>query len=397
MQTDLLEHALCGIGPESTALLWQESAFGNAAGASNKAVIFGSGYLGQVALSGALRAGVTVLAFADNNRALWGHTVNGIPVVSPECAVAQHNKEAFFVTAIYNATAPREQLSALGCERIICYPLFFWQFSKFMPEEDRLELPHRIVRKVHAIRHGYDVLEDLESRKEFAAQIRWRCSLDHTCLPTPQRAADMYYGPELFRLGRETFVDCGAFDGDSIRQFLDKTGGSFEHIYALEPDPQNLESLRKYVCSLETFQSTRVSVLPFGVSDRNGAVPFSITGTVGSRIVDSSQRQSGPQQALVERRIECRRLDDLLDGEHPTLIKMDIEGAEPQAIQGAARIMAECRPILAVCAYHKCEHLWTLPVLMKSILPEYRIFLRRYAEDCWETVYYAIPPERARI
>jgi hypothetical protein len=73
---------------------------------------------------------------------------------------------------------------------------------------------------------------------------------------------------------------------------------------------------------------------------------------------------------------------------------MDIEGAEPRAILGAAATIRASQPILAICAYHKCEHLWTLPILIKNALPEYEIFLRRYAEECWETVYYAIPPER---
>jgi hypothetical protein len=54
----------------------------------------------------------------------------------------------------------------------------------------------------------------------------------------------------------------------------------------------------------------------------------------------------------------------------------------------------KARPILAVCAYHKCEHLWEIPLLIHDILPDYEISLRRYAEECWETVYYAIPPER---
>jgi hypothetical protein len=73
---------------------------------------------------------------------------------------------------------------------------------------------------------------------------------------------------------------------------------------------------------------------------------------------------------------------------------MDIEGAELDAIPGAARIAAECRPIMAVCAYHHCSDLWTLPGLLKAANPTYHVFLRRYAEECWETVYYAIPPER---
>ena len=49
---------------------------------------------------------------------------------------------------------------------------------------------------------------------------------------------------------------------------------------------------------------------------------------------------------------------------------------------------------MAVCAYHSCDHLWKIPALLKAANPDYHIFLRRYAEECWETVYYGIPPER---
>ena len=181
-------------------------------------------------------------------------------------------------------------------------------------------------------------------------------------------------------------ADCGAFDGDSIRMFLESTHGRFRHIYAIEPDTKNLGALGNYLASLPGDVARRISILPFGLSDRDEVVSFDASGTVGSRVVAGAGSDS----------IQCRRLDDILDGPQPTLIKMDIEGAEPRAIPGAAATIRDSRPILAICAYHKCEHLWTLPVLIKNALPEYEIFLRRYAEECWETVYYAIPPERLR-
>jgi FkbM family methyltransferase len=197
----------------------------------------------------------------------------------------------------------------------------------------------------------------------------------------------MYYAPDLVFLNeREVLADCGAFDGDSIRMFLESTHGRFRHIYAVEPDTKNLAALNKYLSSLAGDVPPRISVLPFGLSDRDEVVSFDASGTVGSRVVADAGSDS----------IQCRRLDDILDGPQPTLIKMDIEGAEPRAIVGATATIRASRPILAICAYHKCEHLWTLPDLIKNALPDYEIFLRRYAEECWETVYYAIPPERLR-
>lgn len=350
-------------------------------------VILGCGYLGMFALEGATRAGLKVLAFADNNQANWGRRIAGIEVMSPVEAVRRYNDEAFFVVAVYNGTAPRKQLAELNCKRIVPYPLFFWRFSQYMPFEDRLELPNRVIEDPDAIRAGYALLSDAKSRVEFAAQIQWRCSLDYDYLPKADPPAEMYYAPDLVFLNeREVLADCGAFDGDSIRTFLESTHGRFRHIYAIEPDTKNLAALNRYLASLASDVAQRINVLPFGLSDRDEVVSFDASGTVGSRVVADAGSDS----------IQCRRLDDILDGPQPTLIKMDIEGAEPRAIPGAAATIRDSRPILAICAYHKCEHLWTLPVLIKNALPDYEIFLRRYAEECWETVYYAIPPERLR-
>jgi len=355
-------------------------------GGVRKAVIMGSAYLGRLALSGAINAGLDVVAFADNNRSLWRTTLDGVPIMSPADAVSKHNNDAFFVVAIYNGTPLRAQLTDLGCRRVVPYPMFFWQFSQSMPQEDRLELPDRIFASAEAAHQGFNLLSDHRSRAEFVAQIQWRCTLDYACLPPPERPSDMYFGSDIIGLkGDEVLVDCGAFDGDSIRMFLDKTGGSFGYIYALEPDSKNRDALNSYLSSLLESQAKRISVLPFGASDSNETKSFDAAGTVGSRIIPSDSGES----------IECRRLDDLLDGPSPTFIKMDIEGTEPEAIKGAIGSIRESRPIVAACAYHKCEHLWTLPILLKEALPDYRISLRRYAEECWETVYYAIPPERA--
>jgi hypothetical protein len=95
--------------------------------------------------------------------------------------------------------------------------------------------------------------------------------------------------------------------------------------------------------------------------------------------------------------MECCSLDSAIGEDvNPTFIKMDIEGAEVDAIPGAQKTITRCRPVIAACAYHRPEHLWILPKLLKAAGPAYQIYLRRYAEECWETVYYAIPPERLR-
>jgi FkbM family methyltransferase len=384
---DPLDGALRATGSQEQALRRETSAFAVMAGEARQVVIAGCGHLGRVALTGARRAGLEVVGFADNNAQRWGGSLEGLPVMSPADAVSRYNRQAFFVVAIYNGTPSRTQLRDLGCDRVVPYPLFFWQFSRHMPEEDRLELPHRILEQVEDMRLGYGLLGDVRSRQEFAAQIAWRCTLDYDGLPQPDDPADMYFDPSVVRLSAaESLVDCGAFDGDSIRMFLARTSGMFHRIDALEPDPENRAALERYLTTLPEADRARISVSPFGAGDVNATVSFDGSGTAGSRMTETGGTQS----------IECRRLDDLIDGRPVTIIKMDIEGAEPAALRGATATIRRARPVLAACAYHKCEHLWILPVIMKAALPEYRILLRRYAEECWETVYYAIPPERVR-
>jgi hypothetical protein len=73
---------------------------------------------------------------------------------------------------------------------------------------------------------------------------------------------------------------------------------------------------------------------------------------------------------------------------------MDIEGYEKEALWGSRRILAEAKPVLAVCAYHKSEDLWQIPLLIHALQPEYQMFLRRYAEGAYELIWYAVPTNR---
>jgi hypothetical protein len=85
-------------------------------------------------------------------------------------------------------------------------------------------------------------------------------------------------------------------------------------------------------------------------------------------------------------------LDDL--GVAATFIKMDVEGFELPALEGAAALLRNHEPVLAISLYHHASDLWTIPTFLKRLVPGYRLFLRRYAEDCWESVLYAVPEHR---
>ena len=86
------------------------------------------------------------------------------------------------------------------------------------------------------------------------------------------------------------------------------------------------------------------------------------------------------------------RIDDLCEEFRPTLIKMDIEGAEQDALDGAMTTIDRDRPDLAISVYHRVHDLWTLALAIDERVPGYRFYLRSHAFSGFETVLYAFAP-----
>jgi hypothetical protein len=105
----------------------------------------------------------------------------------------------------------------------------------------------------------------------------------------------------------------------------------------------------------------------------------------------SSSGASSTVSVTGDKEVQCVTLDELLAEERPTFIKMDIEGGEIEAIHGAARTIRRSRPKLAVCVYHSPDHLWQIPLLLKQMLPDFRLTLRSHMLDGFDTVCYCLP------
>ena len=372
--------------PTDTVRARERSAFDDLASPlGERLVLFGAGPLGKSVLAGLRKAGVEPLAFADNSRDLWHRQVMGLPVLSPTEAAERHGKTACFVVTIYQGSSVRRQLASLGCQRVVaCAPLL-WKYADIFIPQCSLELPHRFGEQCHSIRQCYAMLGDEPSKRELREQLLWRYWLDFSALSPPLDASDTYFPMDLLSpVPDEVFVDCGSFDGESTRRFNRHWGEEFRHVFAFEPDPVNRGALASNVKAMGI--GDRVTVMPYAVGNTNGHVSFACNSSVTSRVTTPGAGSA----------IECRRLDDIEWPLMPTYIKMDIESAEPEALAGASELLRRHQPVLAVCTYHRSEHLWQIPNLIRSISPEYHLFLRRYAEECWEGVCYAIPKRRLK-
>jgi FkbM family methyltransferase len=349
-------------------------------------VLFGTGELGKWVLSRLRKSGVEPMCFSDNNHTRWGSRVHGIDVLSPAEAVKRFGKTACFIATIYNGSSARKQLREMGCSRVLSAVLLFWKhYSEFMPDLG-IDAPERLVEELDPIRECFSLLSDERSRQEFCDQIEWRYWMKPECLPLPSNQHELYFPSDLLtEVADEVLVDCGAFDGDSIRSFT-RRGQSYAHLYALEPDADNLIALRAFVSNLPDGMREKITVWPYALGDKDEQVKFRATHDVTSKVSHSSEGIT----------VELRRLDSLQWQFKPTYIKMDIEGSEPLALTGGAELLRTELPVLAICLYHRTEHLWQIPNLIHSLAPAYSLYLRRYAEDCWEQVCYAVPHNRIK-
>jgi FkbM family methyltransferase len=382
---------LLATDPASVAK-WERSVFDElAAEKKERLVLCGAGGLGRKMLAGLLRARIAPLAFADNNPAFAGKSIEGVPVFSAKEAAEKFGGDSAFIVTIWGAHSRdrlaqrKQQWRDLGCETVISFMPLFWKFAEIFLPHYSCDLPHKVFAQARRIEALADLWSEDFSRAEFLAQLRWRSELDFDGLPEPV-SGPAYFPQELFTLRPdERFVDCGAYDGDTLGDFLRLSRGEFQKFWALEPDPANFAKLQQVVATLHPGQQERITLLTIAASDRAQTLRFSADATAASAVIEMGGIE-----------VEGQPLDVLLAGCDPTFIKMDIEGAELSALHGARELLSRCRPILAICIYHLQEHLWEIPEWLRGILRDYDFHLRPHDREGWDLVCYAVPRERAR-
>ena len=220
-------------------------------------------------------------------------------------------------------------------------------------------------------RHSYDFLwlyrrlEDYLSKRTLTAILRNWAFLDTACPRIIKSIFPDYWEPDIFPDNRdEILVDVGAYVGDSIQRYVNFYGRGYRKIYAYEIARDSYEALRKNIQDMG---------LPNVEARRKGAGREHTTMFIHTNSADASANQVQTDGNGEE--VEIVRLDE--DIEDPvTMIKMDIEGAEQDALWGCSRMIEKYHPKLAICTYHGYEDIWKIPVLIDSMYSGYRFYMR---------------------
>ena len=348
-------------------------------------VLYGAGNMGREVLRLLTSQGWGVRCFLDRN-ARPGDQVEGVPVHpldAPACD-EEARRETPVIVTIFNPDvampALLQQLRGLGWRNVMP----FVEFHRFFAAElgDRFWLTELDFYRGLAgpMRAAADLWSDRRSREVYDAVLRYRLEADPACLPAPD--LDNQYFPNDVPAWEWPcrFVDCGAFDGDTLAHLSD-TGFALEAVAAFEPDADNLRQLSRQMASLAAAPAGPETLLwPCAVSSATARLRFD-----SGRGAASGLSTDGPEF------VQAVALDEALIGFRPTLIKMDIEGAEHDALLGARGLIERHRPGLAICVYHRPQDLWEIPLLLQSWNLGYRFYLRSHRHNGFDLVLYAVP------
>jgi FkbM family methyltransferase len=341
-------------------------------------VVYGGGSFGQLLTRELGAAGCEVVAILD--RELSG-SYEKVPIRHP--GNSRELKGYPAVLGICNPyTSPIEiagYLRELGYQDILSPVHVFAELGRTGRQLDHYWLTSDVglyTRESEEIARARALLADERSMQLFDSLLQYRTGGDIESLPEIKPSELQYLpGDVEFVDGPVALIDGGAYNGDTVRSYL-AAGVRLEMVVAFEPDPANFAQLST---ELAAHPELVGAGLPLALGRTTKVVPW--TGNGASAAISESG----------DRKIQCVALDDALNGWPVTHIKLDIEGAEPDALAGMERLLKAARPRLAVCAYHRPEHLWTLLLQVDSLDLDYRFSLRCHGEQCFDTVLYAIP------
>ncbi|MCM1298292.1 MAG: FkbM family methyltransferase [Firmicutes bacterium] len=225
-----------------------------------------------------------------------------------------------------------------------------------------------------------EILADEKSKRVFDDIISYKLTGEIKYLKSCQTHQEEAFS--LLNIGsEEVYVDLGAYNGDTVEKFLELAKGSFREIFAMEPDPRNFKKLlnRHAGLSAEKFHPVNAAAW-----SEDAELQFKKSGGRNSSVCNPYGR--GATAA-----VKGKAVDSLTAGTIPTIIKFDVEGCEKEAVEGAKNTIQNHKPRLILSLYHRTEDLLELPLRIKELNCEYKLYLRHHPYiPAWDTNLYCI-------
>ncbi len=333
-------------------------------------VVFGAGQAGQCALKLLKEKGKRVLFVCDNDTAKHGAEVENVVIKSPETLLDMPE-----VPVLMASDYCREiglQLKDMGVQRYYYFG-FCFDFDRWQGHFD----PRRLGDSRQRIEEACGLFDDAQSRDAFSSLVNFRFTLCPDSVKTSPFAE--YFHPEVSPKPGDVIADAGAWNGDTAEIFHRHLQGDCK-IFSFEPDASNFGDLKARIDEKDLQEA--VFPVKLGLWNKSDVLRFSTKA-------ENSMQFQIDEHGEIE--IPVTSLDEFSrkEGVSFDLIKMDIEGSEVEALKGAQEVIKRDRPDLQICVYHQFDDLWEIPILIKEILPDYRLYFGHHTQNLFETIVYA--------
>lgn len=334
----------------------------------NPIIIYGMGNGADKILAEFEKCGISVCGIAASDEFVRGQSFHGFTVRKISDFEKQYEKLTLIIAfgtclpEVMNHIFTLAQRHTVLAADVPVYGDNIWNRSFY--EENRKDLER-----------AFSILSDEQSRRVFENTIRYKLTGALDVLQSSYSDKQEVF-EELLRLSSdESYLDLGAYRGDTIDEFLHYTGGQYRYITALEPDRKTFAKLKAHVSGRKDIRLYRM-----GIWSEDRDMSFAESFGRGSNICDSGKNE-----------LAVTKIDTLYAVRHVSYIKMDVEGCERQALLGGMRTIRRDRPKLNIAAYHRSEDFFSLLLQLHEINPDYHFYLRQHPYiPAWDLNIYAV-------
>lgn len=271
------------------------------------------------------------------------------------------------------------------------FTVFFWNV---LSNQFLNKISNELYDNLNKLEEVKSWLEDDLSKKIFQEVVNRRiCGLNTGYGDLKVYNEIQYlYMPALMSKKDGIILDLGGYVGDSVDRFVNCLKNDLSDIYTFEALPENIAILNMKKEELSQSWEGNMRVFPYAVADKSGKILFCETEKRGACFSPEFRVATKYSSVSEVKRfsVDAIAIDEVItSSEKIRYIKMDIEGAEYQALLGAKQVIKRDKPGLAISIYHNAVDYFRLAEQIKQFVPEYKLAIRHHKDKHVDTVLYA--------
>jgi len=292
--------------------------------------------------------------------------IYGFPLTDYDTAKKQHPEMIVLVCFGSNRKEVFEEINRISAEQELYFP------DVPVYEKDIFNLYYAKKHKEQLI-WVYSHLADDLSRKTFENTVMYKLTGECDYLYNCQVSPDEPYKTFIKLNNDETYLDLGAYNGDTVEEFISRVNG-YSEIIAVEPNQRSFKKLCENTANIK-----KITLINKYISD-------------SKKIIEISQgkgRGTCAKKGGISVEADC--VDSIVSEKNITFLKADVEGEEISMLKGAKNTIIATKPKLQIACYHKSDDLWTIPETIFNIRSDYKLYMRHFPYlPAWDTNYYFI-------